>query len=121
MGSSAIVEDWEVMKATVSIRGLLAIVISFLGALLIIAAHNRQNLQDFWTVAIVVARFSIVCSRVPLILDGHQSYLMGTSTGLILPAIILTYTLTGTHDFSRGGILFFLCPFLDWPVWRQKP
>jgi multicomponent Na+:H+ antiporter subunit D len=35
----------------------------------------------------------------------YLTYLMGTSIGLLLPAIILTYTFTGTLDFSNQGIL----------------
>ncbi len=35
----------------------------------------------------------------------YLTYLMGTSIGLLLPAIILTYTFTGTLDFSQQGIL----------------
>ena len=35
----------------------------------------------------------------------YLTYLMGTSIGLLLPAIILTYTFTGTLNFSDQGIL----------------
>jgi multicomponent Na+:H+ antiporter subunit D len=35
----------------------------------------------------------------------YLAYLMGTSIGLLLPGIILTYTFTGTLDFSQQGIL----------------
>ncbi|MFH1242981.1 MAG: monovalent cation/H+ antiporter subunit D family protein [Pseudomonadota bacterium] len=201
------------METIVSIRPLLAILISSLGTILIIASHNRPNLREFWTFLIAFAKFGIVCSMVPLILDGHEivytlvdvlpgvgiafkvdalgmlfalvasslwivtsiysvgymrslkehsqtryfsffalslssalgvafaanlltmylfyemlslstyplvthhqdgearfggrkylTYLMGTSIGMLLPAIILTYTLTGNLGFSKGGI-----------------
>jgi multicomponent Na+:H+ antiporter subunit D len=35
----------------------------------------------------------------------YLTYLMGTSIGLLLPAVILTYTFTGTLNFSDQGIL----------------
>ncbi len=35
----------------------------------------------------------------------YLGILMGTSIGLLLPAIVLTYVLTGTGDFTQGGIL----------------
>ena len=35
----------------------------------------------------------------------YLTYLLGTSVAFALPAMILTYTLTGTLDFTAGGIL----------------
>ncbi len=35
----------------------------------------------------------------------YLAYLLGTSIGFLLPAIILTYTFAGTTDFSNNGIL----------------
>jgi multicomponent Na+:H+ antiporter subunit D len=35
----------------------------------------------------------------------YLTYLLGTSVALTLPAMILIYTLTGTLDFTVGGIL----------------
>ena len=35
----------------------------------------------------------------------YLTYLLGTSVALTLPAMILIYTLTGTLDFTAGGIL----------------
>ena len=202
------------MDPIISVRPLLAIAVSFFGTLLIIVSHNRPNLREFWTLIIALIKFSIICSMVPLVLNGqnivfnlvdvlpgvgiafrvdplgmlfalvasslwivtsiysigymrplkehsqtryfsyfaialssaigvafaanlltmylfyemlslstyslvthHQdrearfggrkylTYLMGTSIGLLLPAIILTYTFTGTLDFSDQGIL----------------
>ncbi len=202
------------MEPISSVRPLLAVSVSFFGTLLIIASHKRPNLREFWTLVIAVAKFGIVCSMVPFVLDGqplvcnlvdvlpgvglafrvdplgmlfalvasslwivtslysmgymrplkehsqtryfsyfalalssaigvafaanlltmylfyemlslstyslvthHQdaearfggrkylTYLMGTSIGLLLPAVILTYTFAGTLDFSDQGIL----------------
>lgn len=202
------------METIESIRPVLAIAISFLGTLLIIASHKKPNLREFWTFAIAVTKLGIICSMVPLVLNGqrlvynlvdilpgvgiafrvdalgmlfalvasslwivtsmfsigymrplkehsqtryfsffalalssaigvafaanlltmylfyemlslstyslvthHQdsearfggrkylTYLMGTSIGLLLPAIILTYVFTGTLNFSDHGIL----------------
>jgi multicomponent Na+:H+ antiporter subunit D len=35
----------------------------------------------------------------------YLTYLLGTSVAFVLPAMILTYMLTGTLDFAAGGIL----------------
>lgn len=35
----------------------------------------------------------------------YLSYILGTSIGLVLPAMIITYTVAGTLDFTPGGIL----------------
>lgn len=35
----------------------------------------------------------------------YLTYLLGSSVALLLPAMILTYTLAGTLDFTAGGIL----------------
>ncbi len=202
------------MEPMSSFRPLLAVSVSFFGTLLIIASHKRPNFREFWTLVIAVAKFGIVCSMVPFVLDGqvliynlvdvlpgvglafrvdplgmlfalvasslwivtslysmgymrplkehsqtryyayfalalssaigvafaanlltmyvfyemlslstyslvthHQdaearfggrkylAYLMGTSIGLLLPAVILTYTFAGTLNFSDQGIL----------------
>ena len=202
------------MQEIVSIRPVLAIAVSFFGTLLIISAHKRPNLREFWTFVIALTKFTIICSMVPFVLNKqyfvynlvdvlpgvgiafrvdplgmlfalvasslwivtsiysigymrplkehsqtryfsffaialssaigvafaanlltmylfyeilslstyslvthHQdsearfggrkylTYLMGTSIGLLLPAIILTYTFTGTLSFSDHGIL----------------
>ncbi|PHQ97107.1 MAG: cation:proton antiporter [Marinosulfonomonas sp.] len=44
----------------------------------------------------------------PEAIKGARTYLgilMGTSIGLLLVAVIWTYTITGTLDFTKGGIL----------------
>ncbi len=35
----------------------------------------------------------------------YLTYILGTSIGLALPAMLITYQLTGTLDFTNGGIL----------------
>ncbi|ALC14976.1 multisubunit sodium/proton antiporter, MrpD subunit [Desulfuromonas soudanensis] len=35
----------------------------------------------------------------------YLTYILGTSIGLVLPAMLITYQLTGTLDFAHGGIL----------------
>jgi multicomponent Na+:H+ antiporter subunit D len=35
----------------------------------------------------------------------YLTYILGTSIGLVLPAMVITYSLTGTLDFAAGGIL----------------
>lgn len=72
MKFSAVTEDLWFMETIVSFRPLLAILVSSLGTLLIIASHNRPNLREFWTFLIAFFKFGIVCSMVPLILSGHE-------------------------------------------------
>jgi len=35
----------------------------------------------------------------------YLTYILGTSIGLVLPAMVIVYQLTGTLDFTQGGIL----------------
>lgn len=60
------------MEEIQSIRPVLAIAVSFFGTLLIIASHKRPNLREFWTLAIALTKFGIVCSMVPLVLNKQH-------------------------------------------------
>jgi multicomponent Na+:H+ antiporter subunit D len=60
------------METIESIRPVLAIAISFFGTLLIIASRKKPNLREFWTLAIAVTKLGIICSMVPLVLNGQR-------------------------------------------------
>lgn len=59
------------METIISIRPLLAILVSTAGAFLIIlTGEKKPNLREFWSIAAGVLKFLIVVSMVPAILDG---------------------------------------------------
>jgi multicomponent Na+:H+ antiporter subunit D len=60
------------METIESIRPLLAVLVTVIGALLIIFTGERhRNLREFWTLLAAVLKFSIVISMVPLVLKGN--------------------------------------------------
>ena len=60
------------MEIIESIRPLLAVLVTLVGALLIIFTGERhRNLREFWTLLASVLKFSIVISMVPLVLKGN--------------------------------------------------
>ena len=60
------------MEIIESIRPLLAVLVTLVGALLIIFTGERhRNLREFWTILVSVIKFSIVISMVPLVLKGR--------------------------------------------------
>lgn len=59
-----------VTETIISIKPLLAVLVSAIGALFIIASGKRPNLREFWSVAAGVLKFAIVASMIPAILNG---------------------------------------------------
>jgi len=60
------------MGVMVSIRPPLAVLVTLIGALLIIFTGERhRNLREFWTILASVLKFSIVISMIPFVLKGH--------------------------------------------------
>ncbi len=60
------------MDIVFSIRPLLAILVSLGAAALILASGRRPNLREAWTLLAAVAKFLIVLSMAPTILNGHS-------------------------------------------------
>jgi len=59
------------METIVSIRPLLAVLVTLVAALLIIfTGEKHRNLREFWTILASLLKFSIVISMVPFVLDG---------------------------------------------------
>ena len=55
-----------------SIRPLLAVLVTLIGALLIVFTGERhRNLREFWTILVSVLKFVIVISMVPFVLEGR--------------------------------------------------
>jgi multicomponent Na+:H+ antiporter subunit D len=60
------------METVESIRPLLAVLVTVVGALLIIFTGERsRNLREFWTIAASILKFAIVISMVPFVLKGR--------------------------------------------------
>lgn len=60
------------MDVMSSIRPLLAVLVTFAGALLILFTGERnRNLREFWTVLTSISLFGIVISMVPFVLKGN--------------------------------------------------
>jgi multicomponent Na+:H+ antiporter subunit D len=61
------------METMVSIRPLLAVLVTLVAGLLILFTGERnRNLREFWTILASVVKFSIVLSMVPLVLGGRM-------------------------------------------------
>jgi multicomponent Na+:H+ antiporter subunit D len=60
------------MEIMVSMRPLFAVLVTLIGALLIVFTGERhRNLREFWTLLASVLKFFIVLSMVPLVLKGR--------------------------------------------------
>lgn len=75
------------MEVVHSIRPLLAILASLIGAFLILFTGERhRNLREFWTILASVTKFSIVASMIPPILKGKilECTIISLSPGISL-------------------------------------
>ncbi|MFH0729645.1 MAG: monovalent cation/H+ antiporter subunit D family protein [Pseudomonadota bacterium] len=59
------------MQTILSIKPLIAVLVSLVAALLIMKSGSRPNLREFWSVLAGVVKFSIVMSMVPAIFAGN--------------------------------------------------
>ena len=59
------------MQTIISIKPLLAVLVSLLAVPLILRTGDRPNLRETWSVLAGIIKFSIVISMVPAILSGH--------------------------------------------------
>ena len=94
------------MDSVFSVKPLLAILVSAVGALLIArTGERRANLRESWSVAAGVLQFAIVASMIPDVLAGRS------------PQIVLTRILPGVEFGFRVdafGLLFGLGASLLW-------
>ena len=86
-------------------RPLLAVLVSFVAAFLIVASHRSPNVREGWTIAAAVAKFGIVASMLPAVLDGA---VFEWSLGAFLP---------GVEFALRADALGMLFAFLASGLW----
>lgn len=60
------------METILSIKPLLAVLVSLVGAILILASHRSPNVREFWSLAAAVTKFLIVASMIPVIFNGQS-------------------------------------------------
>ncbi|ELZ27914.1 cation:proton antiporter [Halorubrum distributum] len=65
-------------------RPLLAVLVSFVAAFLIVASYRSPNVREGWTLVASLAKFGIVASMLPAVLDGA---VFEWSAGAFLPGI----------------------------------
>ncbi|ELZ47547.1 monovalent cation/H+ antiporter subunit D, partial [Halorubrum coriense DSM 10284] len=65
-------------------RPLLAVLVSFVAAVLIVASYRSPNVREGWTLVASLAKFGIVASMLPAVLDGTT---FEWSLGAFLPGI----------------------------------
>ena len=92
--------------AVFSIKPLLAILVSVVGALLIVGTGERRtNLREFWSVAAGVLQFAFVSSMIPDVLAGRTpQYVLSR----LLPGVELAFRV------DAFGLLFALGASLLW-------
>ncbi|TKX82092.1 proton-conducting transporter membrane subunit [Halorubrum sp. SD626R] len=86
-------------------RPLLAVLVSFVAAFLIVASHRSPDIREGWTIAAAVAKFGIVASMLPAVLDGA---VFEWSLGAFLP---------GVEFALRADALGMLFAFLASGLW----
>jgi multicomponent Na+:H+ antiporter subunit D len=88
------------------LRPLLAVLVSLVAAFFIVASHRSPNVREGWTIAAAVAKFAIVASMFPAVLDGA---VFETSLGAFLPG--------GIEFVLRADALGMLFAFLASGLW----
>jgi multicomponent Na+:H+ antiporter subunit D len=86
-------------------RPLLAVLVSFVAAFFIVASHRSPNVREGWTLVAAVAKFAIVASMLPAVLDGA---VFEWSLGAFLP---------GVEFALRADALGMLFAFLASGLW----
>ncbi|MDZ5810143.1 proton-conducting transporter membrane subunit [Halorubrum sp. AD140] len=86
-------------------RPLLAVLVSFVAAFFIVASHRSPNVREGWTIAAAVAKFAIVASMLPAVLEGA---VFEWSFGVFLP---------GVEFALRADALGMLFAFLASGLW----
>lgn len=71
-----------------SIRPILAILVSAVAAILILASDKKPNLREFWTLAAGVLKFLIVVSMAPAVFSGQ---VLGYTLSSLFPHVNLAF------------------------------
>jgi len=88
------------------LRPLLAVLVSFVAAFFIVASYRSPNVREGWTIAAALAKFGIVASMLPAVLDGA---VFEWSLGAFLPG--------GIEFVLRADALGMLFAFLASGLW----
>jgi multicomponent Na+:H+ antiporter subunit D len=93
------------MEPIISIRPLLAVLVSAFGAGLIMVSGGNRNLREFWTLAAGAVKFSLIVSMLPWVLAGNRVVFRISS---IVPGIEIKLAVDSL------GMLFALTASLLW-------
>ena len=93
------------METYFSLKPLLAVLVSLLAMVLIVIPNQRPNVRESWTIMAAVAKFALVLSMLPSVLQGRypEITLFAISPGISLALKV---------DFL--GIIFALSASLLW-------
>ena len=94
------------METIVSIKPLLAILVSSIGALFIIAAGKNPNLRESWSIIAGVLKLLIVLSMIPTVVYDHQ--IIEYSLFNLLPGIEIAFKV------DAFGLLFAIGASILW-------
>jgi len=94
------------METIVSIKPLLAVLVSSIGALFIIAAGKNPNLRESWSIIVGVLKLLIVLSMIPTVVYDHQ--IIEYSLFNLLPGIEIGFRV------DAFGLLFAMGASILW-------
>ncbi len=94
------------METIVSIKPLLAVLVSSIGALFIIAAGKNPNLRESWSIIAGVLKLLIVLSMIPTVVYDHQ--IIEYSLFNLLPGIEIGFRV------DAFGLLFAMGASILW-------
>ena len=94
------------METIVSIKPLLAVLVSSIGALFIIAAGKNPNLRESWSIIAGVLKLLIVLSMIPTVVYDHQ--IIEYSLFSLLPGIEIAFRV------DAFGLLFAIGASILW-------
>ncbi len=87
------------------LRPLIAVLVSFVATALIVASYRSPNVREGWTIVAAVAKFAVVASMLPAVLDGA---VFETTVATFLP---------GVEFALRADALGMLFAFLASGLW----
>ncbi|RLI92739.1 MAG: monovalent cation/H+ antiporter subunit D family protein [Candidatus Altiarchaeales archaeon] len=58
----------------ISIKPILAVLVSLMAAILIVVFRDYRNIREFWTISASIIKFTIISSMLPCILTGNTLY-----------------------------------------------
>ncbi|MCP4752813.1 MAG: monovalent cation/H+ antiporter subunit D family protein, partial [Proteobacteria bacterium] len=95
------------METILSIKPLLAVLVSLIAVPLIVLSGKRPNIRESWTFLAAAAKFLIVLSMLPLVLAGNQ---IEFTLAQVLPEVAIRFRVDAL------GMLFALVSSFLWIV-----